>query len=85
MKKFRKSLQENRVDWKARNDKVLERLLSRVINNNIPTAVTPHSGGRIFVVPPPIVCNGWISIVESYPAIAEIGLYRYKPTVFLVD
>ena len=26
--KFRKSLQENRVDWKARNDKVLERLLS---------------------------------------------------------
>ena len=26
--KFRKSLQENRDDWKARNDKVLERLLS---------------------------------------------------------
>ena len=26
--KFKKSLQENRVDWKARNDKVLERLLS---------------------------------------------------------
>ena len=23
--------------------------------------------------------------VESYPAIDEIGLYKYKPTVFLVD
>lgn len=26
---FRKSLQENRIDWKAHNDKVLERLLSK--------------------------------------------------------
>ncbi len=52
--------------------------------NNIPTTVTPHSGGG-FCSPPLIVCNEWISIGESYPAIAEIGLYRYKPTVFLVD
>jgi hypothetical protein len=27
--KFRKYLQENRIDWKAHNDKVLERLLSK--------------------------------------------------------
>ena len=46
MKIFGKSLQENRTDWKAHNDKVLERII-QVINNNIPTTVTLPLRGRI--------------------------------------